>query len=438
MASIPRAAPAVLLVAGMLAVAPAAQAHGGDPGAPGPHRVSTLDYTLGDRAFQVDGFHADGPDGRLADIELTGTVHYPAGGRGPYPMVVLSHGYWATCADREAADTQARLEAERPDDFYDDPRWLDAVTRLWQWPCAPGVAPLPSYRGYDYLAYKLASHGMVVVSISANGINAGQIGTEADNARSMLINKHLSLWTELVGTGGGPLAGRFTDPRTHRVMKPDFTGRVDFTRVGTLGHSRGGRGVAWHAADVHRDALPAGVRIAGVLSLAAAGAGAATNPDSPEAPLYRVTSAPLAVWIGGCDSDQGLDYVELARGHTRHPIYRWDVDGANHNFLNTQWSPASGQVGAVDDGQGPGPGLCGTPTLGDWDPDSGTPPPPVEWIDIVHKLTEEEERRVHTGYATAFFRSALLGDHRFVNVISGESHPYAEITTVDAVRFDPN
>ncbi|MDI5939160.1 MULTISPECIES: hypothetical protein [Micromonospora] len=50
--------------------------------------------------------------------------------------------------------------------------------------------------------------------------------------------------------------------------------------------------MAWHAADVHRADLPAGVRLAGVLALAAAGPGAATNPGSPEAELCRTCRAP--------------------------------------------------------------------------------------------------------------------------------------------------
>ncbi|MGY3515736.1 hypothetical protein ACVMYR_05435 [Micromonospora sp. PTRAS2] len=416
----------VLVAAGLVPTSPA-QAKGR------AYPVRSLDYTLGDSAFTVAGFHTDGPDSpTLAPIELTGNVHYPATGNGPFPLVVLSHGYWGTCADRAADAEAARIEKESPDDYYDDPRWLEALHRLWQWPCAPGVAALPSYRGYDYLAQQLAAQGMIVISISANGINAGQIGTEADNARSKLINKHLALWTELARTGRGALAGHFSGP------EPDFRGKIDFSRTGTLGHSRGGRAVAWHAADVHRTDLPAGVRLAGVLALAAAGSGTATNPGSPDAKLYRVTSAPLAVWVGGCDSEQGLDYARLATGHTRKPIYTWHVRGANHNFLNTQWSPESGQVGATDDqGFSPEPGWCGTPTFPDWDPDSGMPEPPIEWSHVTRKLTETEQRQVSAGYVTAFFRSALLGDQQAEAVISGCVDPYASFTVVDAEKIDP-
>jgi hypothetical protein len=416
----------VLLAASFVPAAPA-QAKGGT------YPVRSLDYTLGDTAFTVASFHVDDRDSsRPAPIELTGTVHYPATGSGPFPLVVLSHGYWATCADRAADTEAARLQKELPDDYYADPRWQDAIHRLWQWPCAPGVAALPSYRGYDYLARQLAAQGMVVISISANGINAGQIGTAADDARAKLINKHLALWTELARTGRGALAGQVSG------RAPDLAGKIDFSRTGTLGHSRGGRAVAWHAADIHRAELPAGVHVAGVLALAAAGPGSATNPGSPDAKFYRVTSAPLAVWVGGCDDDQGLGYAKLATGHTRQPIYTWQVRGANHNFLNTQWSPESGQVAAVDDqGFGPQPGWCGTATFPDWDPDSGTPEPPIEWSHVTRKLTETEQRRVSAGYVTAFFRRVLLGDEQAGAIISGRVNPYATFTVVDAEETIP-
>ena len=40
------------------------------------------------------------------------------------------------------------------------------------WPCAAGWETIPSFQGYDYLAENLASWGYIVVSVSANGINA--------------------------------------------------------------------------------------------------------------------------------------------------------------------------------------------------------------------------------------------------------------------------
>ncbi|WP_432825006.1 hypothetical protein [Dactylosporangium sp. CA-092794] len=419
-----------------------------EPGASGPYQVSELDYNLGDTAFHVPGFHQSQDTSPLAGIELAADVHYPAGLRGgPYPLVVLLHGYWATCDDHAAADIAARGEAAAA--TTTDPAELDrlyqeitaAYTKLYQWPCPPGTPALPSFRGLDYVAHQLAAHGMVVISISANGINAGQIGDAADNARAALINKHLDMWRQLVRTGGGPLAGKLTDPGTHRPRAVDFTGRVDLHRVGTLGHSRGGRAVAYQAADVHRAGIPSGVHIAAVLALAPAGAGTATEPGSPDAPAYRVTSAPLAVWLGTCDGatgDQGQDYVDLAAGHTTDPVYRWRVSGANHNFLNTEWSPSSGRATAADDfaqtaaAHGltrPGPGLCGEIQS------SPAAAPSLSWTNVTRQLTEARERQVAAGYITAYFTRTLLGDTAQEAAISGAAHPYAAITAIDASRI---
>src|SRR5215831_8542834 len=110
-----------------------------DPGTPGPLSVTRADYDFGDTAFAAPGF--PGP------IELRGSVQFPSGlPGGPYPLIVLLHRRHATC-------------------------FVGAASFL-QWPCPPPRQPIPSFRGYDYLGQTLASHGYVVVSISANGINA--------------------------------------------------------------------------------------------------------------------------------------------------------------------------------------------------------------------------------------------------------------------------
>ncbi|MFD4637219.1 hypothetical protein ACFWN2_07875 [Lentzea sp. NPDC058436] len=318
-----KAAAAVALA--MVLAAPTSSAAPADHGS----GVRKVEYSLGDRAFQVPGFHTE-PDGPVADLELTAVVHAPRTLVGKRPLVLLAHGYWKPCADDQ-----------------------------WKWPCPSGDA-FPSYRGYDYLAEELARQGFVVVSVSVNGVNAGEMGEIADVARAAVMSKHLELWRDL-NEGRGPL------------KLAGFRGHVDLTNVGTLGHSRGGRGAVYQASDKHVGELPVGVRIKAVLPLAPADY-YAPDPEAPENLDYRITKIPFAAMTGSCDGAVGGgSYVENAKGRNVVPIHAVKPLNANHNYFNTVWS---------------------------YDNDSSCPD---------RALTPERQRRIATTYIPAFFQQYLNG-----------------------------
>ncbi|GLY16306.1 hypothetical protein Kisp01_33210 [Kineosporia sp. NBRC 101677] len=399
-------------------LAPTAQASARiDPAAPGKHAVEVADYNLGDSAFTIPDFHVFGSN-KPAPLELAGRVHYPRDLKnGPYPLVLLAHGLWPTCADRAAskefdAATALLYGPNAPED-PDELARLEAVVErtgelLNRWPCATGTPGLPSLRGYDYLGKQLASHGFVVVSIGVNGINVGEMGEAQDQARATLANKHLQMWRDLAIRGKGPLAGHFTGSR------PSFRGHVDLQRVGLMGHSRGGRGVMSQAADVNAAKVPSGVRIGAVLGLEAVSFYRADDDPKWELP-YRVTRIPSATLLGDCGYGS-RGYFDAARKHSKVPTYLWNIHGANHNFFNTQWSPDSGQVQAQDDAFVPEPGRCG----------------PGGALD--RKLDEPQQRHVGMAYMSAFFRRHLAGDKKFDPMLSGRTHPLAEIAQVEAQR----
>ncbi len=368
-----------------------------DPTAKGPHPVASDRYDLGATAFRVPGF--TNVAGQPAGIELAAVVHYPTDlGAGPYPLVLVQHGLRETCVDRAAGTAWQRAYRDHltaTNRGRDGARWgraMDAARAdLFRWPCAPGVAALPSFRGYDDLGTHLAGYGFVVVSMGANGISAGVAGPASDTARAALLDRHVELWRELSQTGAGPLADALADAA-------QFRGRVDLTRMAGIGHAEGARAV-----------------LAGN-GLAAAVALSPTEPRSDSPPA----AAPLLVLTGTCDSVGVAGAAATTATGGRLSV---TVDGANRNFTNTHWSPAGGQVLAHDDVDRDLQLSADTRPRAGWcrhAQDDG----------VARQLTEVQQRDVVASYVTAFLTARLAGDHRFDDVLTGSRLPFRKLTTV--------
>ena len=326
-----------------------------NPLQPGPHHVAVKHYSLGDTAYRIPGF--------LGPIELTGEVFYPTDFSGaPYPIVVLLHGRHQTCmSSREATG---------------------------DWPCKKGYKAIPSYRGYDYLAKPLASHGYVVISISANGINAAdwQSDDSGMTARGQLILKHLDLWH-----------GWYANPKGSPIPWPNVRA-FDFNRIGLMGHSRGGEGIV---AALEQNATRADpYQIKALLPLAP------TDFDR-RIPINVPTGTLLPTCDGDVSDLEGVHYYDDARYRVptdTGPKNVITVQGANHNYFNTSWSPSSKFPGAIDD----------------WTFDGGTkksacsPTKPT-------RLTETQQRRAGSGYIGSFFRYYLGGETAFAPLWHGDA-----------------
>jgi hypothetical protein len=241
-------------------VAGVAPALGQDPGAPGPLAVTREEYNFGDTAFQPTNF--PGP------VELLASIHYPTALAGPYPMIILLHGRHATCFSGTGG-------------------------AFLQWPCTNNREPIPSYKGYDYVSEVLASHGYVVVSISANGTNAvdNSVFDLGALARAELIQKHLDILNTFNTTGGAPFGNK-------------FVGKFDLSKVGTMGHSRGGEGVVRHYVLNNSLGAPYGIK--------------AVFPLAPvDFNRFVVNNAALNVLLPYCDGDvadlQGVHFYDDAR-----------------------------------------------------------------------------------------------------------------------------
>ncbi|MBB3235654.1 hypothetical protein [Phyllobacterium endophyticum] len=94
----------------------------------------------------------------------------------------------------------------------------------------------PSYEGYDYLAKDLAEHGYVVVSIDANVINSTNFDDSSGLSRAQLVLGMLDRLRQIDGFGQVDFGG-------NRGKLDPLRGSLDFTRIGLMGHSRGGQGI---------------------------------------------------------------------------------------------------------------------------------------------------------------------------------------------------
>ena len=339
-----------------------------DPGTAGPLAVTREEYDFGDTAFQPSNF--PGP------VELKASIHYPTNlAGGPFPVIVLLHGRHATCFNGSGA---AFLE----------------------WPCSSNRQPIPSYKGYDYFSAVLASNGYVVVSVSANGVNAvdNAVFDLGALARAELMQKHLDILKQFNTTGGAPFGTK-------------FVGKLDLTRVGTMGHSRGGEGVVRHYVLNNAAGAPYGIK--------------AVFPLAPvDFNRFVVNNAALNVLLPYCDGDvsdlQGIHFYDDARYNVpgdQAPKHYELVMGANHDFYNTVWSPSSGIPGAANDWLAFVPG-------GNSDSQCGSGK-------NSKRLTEAQQRGTGLAYMSAFFRAYVGGETQFIPLLTGDAPPPASAQTTD-------
>jgi len=362
-----------------------------DPTAVGPHAVLTAEYNRGNAAFTCP----TATDCDVPDSEVRAEVYYPSDlNTGPFPLVVFLHGRHSACYD---------------------PTTGTSSNGAWSQGCDPPFAPIPSYRGYDYIGKVLASHGYIVASISANGINAQDFASSNEGivARAYLIEQHLSIWNQFNTSGSGADGGPFA---------ASFIGKVDLNNIGTMGHSRGGDGVVKHYA---RFAGSSPFHVKAVLPIAP------TNFSGEV-----ITNVDLGVLLGYCDGDvstlEGSLFYDRARyllpndESTKHTFLSL---GSNHNFFNTAWTPecwtSPGSCWSDNRGAMPSPATIddfefvgGEPFCTPTDPGSG-------------RLSPAQQRSAGLAYVAAFFRYHLGGETGLLPFLRGDVAPPAGLPAAD-------
>ena len=236
-----------------------------------------------------------------------------------YPLLVFLHGNHGTCGTGS------------------NPRRDWSCDYTYSGTCPQGYVVTPNHRGYDYVASELAAQGFIVVSINANrGITCGG-GTADDGglnlARGRLVLRHLqalSEWNRGVAS-------------TPASLGASLSGKLDFSQVGFLGHSRGGEGVR-AAYEQYRDpGSPWPARLVERLDVRAI-----FEIGPVDGQTSRVLNADGTAWnvlLPVCDGDvsdlEGVRpfdrMLNVFSDTSRGAKSTYTVWGANHNFYNTEW-----------------------------------------------------------------------------------------------------
>lgn len=379
---------------------------GADPSVHGDYAYTESIYRFGDQAIDLAGI-----GGIRGEVE--GKIYLPSTG-GARPLVMLLHGRHSSCAGSPANPLR--------------------------WPCSSSQVSIPSYAGYDGTAESLASNGYAVVSISANAINSNDNQLALDfgaRARGQLILDTLELLREanagepivlhdaatgvdvtladaLTGNGGTEAAR--IDPGVVELTPNDLVGRFDFSRIGLMGHSRGGEGVT--SAATLNQALAEPFNIVSTLPLAPVDFGRMTVPNVPNLVI-------LPYCDGDVSNQQGQHMNDDARYAFGDDVLRSDVwvMGANHNFFNTVWTPGLYSFNVSDDWSG-----TSTTSARAVDSVCGTAGPAV---DTTIRLSPSVQYDVGTSLMTGWFRATVGGEEQFLAPFDGSGVKTATTADID-------
>jgi hypothetical protein len=299
-----------------------------------------------------------GPDPVALDLFPVGTKEYDGG---PTPIMGMTEHikgvvYYPAEHDGDAAEFNRRLAGLGPVPivFMIHGQHSDRVA---------------NYHGYKYFQQQLARAGIVAVSVDENEAYP-RSGPSNIVERAQLLIASISYFQGL-DTGGDPVFGN----------------KLDFARVGLMGHSRGGEAVLV----VPETPLPAGVTILGVIAVDPTLWGAFSG--TPRGYAY-MTILPAA--NGDVVTNDGARFYDRADSNPfRCQLY---VDHANHNNFNTEWT---------NDDAG------GAFTL----------------------IAPGDQQRILSAYGCAFFRHLLFG-HNTIGYLAGTALPPAVLTEDVHIAFD--
>jgi hypothetical protein len=276
-------------------------------------------YDFGPNAIGQDSYNQDDfftTLGSRSNVDLRAVVRYPATSAGvgtpvapgAHPIFIIEHGNHSSCntAGFDCSGAYDTIHTGCP-------------------------SRKQNHMGYMGLLDRLASHGIIAISIDAYDLTGcvPQLIPE----RSDLILKHLELWSHMNNT-------------TTFTSYPDFfAGRfashVDLSKISVSGHSRGGE--ASVGAYMRNSLLATPFNIGSVSSIAPVDGQFYVLPDVPYFVILPAADGDVFSLSGMRIYDRAGSALATVDGTTKSGI---DVYGASHNFFNTVWA-ADGDDGAA-------------------------------------------------------------------------------------------
>ena len=271
-------------------------------------------FAIGQDSYTVDDFFP--VLGSRSNVDLRAVVRYPAVAAGvgtavaagAHPLFVIEHGNHSSC-NTAGFDGNAAYDAVH----------TGCPSRT------------QNHLGYLGLLDRLASHGIIAVSIDAYDLTGWVPQLIAE--RSDLILKHLELWSHMNNPGTFPSYPDFFAGR--------FAGHVDMNKISVSGHSRGGE--ASVGAYVRNLSSATPFNIGSVSSIAPVDGQAYVLPDVPYFVILPAADGDVCTLTGQRIYDRAGSALPTPDGTTKSGIY---VYGASHNFFNTIWA-ADGDDGAA-------------------------------------------------------------------------------------------
>ncbi|MGE0067597.1 MAG: alpha/beta hydrolase, partial [Solirubrobacterales bacterium] len=319
--SLRKLVPLFLAIGLLLALIPSAASSEAPTGLPdpldrGPYSVDRLDpFKAG--LFQYQEPNATGGaatgNSEANSFQIRGSAFVPTNKPGKAPIIVLVHGNHGSC---DSGSGPACTIFKRNDE------------------------------GYAYLAENMATWGYAVFSLDQDQLMSRQdnIG-KGMHARRLLISGLLDALYKANDPGGLPTEAQ--DPNFN--IGKSLMGKLDFTRIGLMGHSRGGDAVSSFV-DWNR-MRPTGRRypLRAVISLAPV--------NYERSATYGV---PFMVILPWCDGDvsnlQGARIYERGQhvnGDNPYPMVQSSQLGGNHNWYNSVWYADGDDSTSADKACGP-------------------------------------------------------------------------------------